>query len=428
MEREKDDSAKINGYDSISGKCRSNPVSLLELNNMISHLVCVPETTSVWVTAEISDFSLRRHAYLELVQKDDFGDTVAKARATIWANTFRTLDLKFRNATGTPIAAGQKVMFLVSATFHPAYGFSLNITDVNPEFTAGDVLLRRRQSIQRLTEEGIIDMNRTLTWSETPMRLAVISSGTAAGYGDFVKQLHCNAAGLRFRTVLFEATVQGAKAPASIINALEQIAADAGSYDGVVLIRGGGAADDLSCFEDYDLAANIAQFPLPVIIGIGHEKDVTLLDYVANMRVKTPTAAAAWLTDRATDALDRLMSLGEAIFRQATDAMAESKMFLSRASLILENNVRRIIDSEKSKLRIAATRLTGSTAAVLAREKSRLDASETLMKMLSPEATLRRGYTMTLLNGRSSFNPDELKPGDTIETIFKDNKSITSKI
>lgn len=422
MEWFKDDFAEMN-----KGSERKT-LTLLQLNEIVSELVSVPETTAVWVTAEISDFSNRRHAYLELVQKDDNANTVAKARATIWANTFYLLDNKFRAATGQHLAAGQKVMFLVSATFHPAYGFSLNITDVNPEFTLGDRLIKRKQAIERLSAEGIINMNRELEWSLTPMRLAVISSESAAGYGDFFEQLHSNSAGLRFETALYPAIVQGSSAAASIIDALEAIAADIDCFDGVVLIRGGGATDDLSCFEDYDLAANIAQFPLPVIIGIGHERDITLLDYVANMRVKTPTAAAAWLVERATDALNRVLDLGDQIRKRVAELMVENRMFLSHAELILKNSSKRIIENEKNRLQLFATKIESAASGILIREKARISADEMLLKALSPEATLMRGYTITLLEGKANFNPVELKPGDRITTLFSGNKKITSEI
>lgn len=425
-------------------------MTLAELNGIVSGLVEVEETSGVWVTAEISDFSVRRHAYLELVQKDEGGNTVAKARATIWAATFHSLDSRFLHATGSHMSAGQKVMFLVSATFHPAYGFALNVTDVNPAFTMGDMLLRRAESIARLEKEGIIDMNRTLCWSGTPMRLAVISSESAAGYGDFMNQLHGNPRGLKFMTTLYPAVMQGTSAPASIIAALDGIAADADRYDGVVIIRGGGASDDLSCFEDYTLAANIAQFPLPVIIGIGHERDVTLLDYVANMRVKTPTAAAAWLIERASCALDALLTLGDAVLRRASEIISLEKARLERSGMLLRKNSDYALRSAKSRLELVCSRAEGlartkvesqkntlehlrrqleslASAALLSARRG-LDSRATLLDAISPEATLRRGYTMTLHDGKAAFDPDSLGPGDTITTIFKNGKSLSTKL
>ena len=434
MERQENDTPEVGGGYAASA------ITLLELNRRVGQLVCVPETTSVWVTGEISDFSNRRHIYMELVQKDGSGETVARARATIWANTFFRLDAKFTAATGSHLASGQKVMFLVSAGFHPVYGFSLNITDVNPEFTLGDMFLRRRQNIERLTREGIIDMNMTLQWSATPMNLAVISSETAAGYGDFCRHLLDNSRRLKFSITLFPALMQGSQAPESIISALEQVAAGADGYDGVVIIRGGGATDDLSCFEDYDLAANIAQFPLPVIIGIGHERDITLLDYVANMRVKTPTAAAAWLIERASAALDRALSLYDSICRRAREIISENNVFLSQAELLLRTNSRRIIDSHKGRIAMLATRLHAAASGRITREESRLgsvvmmlenaartrlerasagiDTFSRVLEAVSPEAVLSRGYTITTFNGRSGFNPSDLKKGDIIQTRF----------
>lgn len=422
------------------GKDVTTPLTLLEMNERVGRLVCTPGTTEIWITAEISDFSHRNHAYLELVQKDDAGTTLAKARATVWANTFYRLDSEFFAKTGSRLAAGQKVMLLVSATLHPAFGYSLNVTGIYPEFTVGDIVLRRKENIKRLTREGIIDMNRTLQWSPAPMRLAVISSESAAGYGDFCRQLHDNAQSLKFTATLFPALMQGNSAAQSIIRALDEIGSVCDSFDGVVIIRGGGAADDLSCFEDYDLAANVAQFPLPVIIGIGHERDITLLDFVANMRVKTPTAAAAWLVARAADALAAVMSLGDAILRRTKEIVAENTVFLSEADLILRNNISRIMETEKSRLRLCASNLRTYSVAETAREKSRLDsasvslrtaaenllskasaridAAENLLKALSPESTLRRGYTITLHNGKACFDPSELKEGEELTTRF----------
>lgn len=249
------------------------------------------------MTAETSDVRRAAHCYLELIQKHPTtGEPVARVRATIWRSAFARIESDFMAATGSRLASGMKVRVLVSVNYHPAYGLSLNITDIDPVYTMGDLVRLRMEILSRLQKEGVLELNRSLDWPDVPLRIAVISAQGAAGYGDFVHQLYTNPRCLRFTTRLFPALMQGREAPASIIAALEDIAAEEENWDGVVIIRGGGATSDLASFENYDLAANIAQFPLPVIIGIGHERDVTVLDYVANMRVKTPTAAAGGLS------------------------------------------------------------------------------------------------------------------------------------
>ena len=292
------------------------PLTLLELNSRISRLLATaPGINNVWIMAETSD--VRRsgpHCYLELIDKDaDTGTPRARARATIWGSVFPRLNDTFAAATGSPITSGIKVMVLASATFHPVYGLSLNITAINPEYTLGDLLRRRREMIARLRAEGILELNRQLAWPAVPSRIAVISAQGAAGYGDFINQLYTNPHRLRFTTRLFPAALQGRDTAPAIIDALTRIAESDEQFDCVVIIRGGGATTDLASFDDYSLAAHIALFPLPVIVGIGHERDITLLDYVANLRVKTPTAAAEWLIARGADALGRLRTLASGI-------------------------------------------------------------------------------------------------------------------
>ena len=265
---------------------QTNSLSLLELTRLVASLVQRPETQNVWVTAELSDVAVRGgHCYMELLQKDERGLQVAKARGVIWASNFPRIDAEFFAATGQRFATGLKVMLHVSASMHPVYGFSLVVTAVNPDYTMGDLMRRRREILERLQREGILELNRQLQWPAVPQRIAVVSAEGAAGYGDFMNQLYHNPSRLRFKTRLYPAVMQGTSAPRSIISALECIAAEADMWDGVVIIRGGGATSDLQAFEDYELAANVAQFPLPIAIGIGHERDITVLDWVANKRL-----------------------------------------------------------------------------------------------------------------------------------------------
>ena len=425
-------------------------LSLRQLNQLVASLVQRPETQNVWVTAELLDVAVRGgHCYMELLEKDERGLQVAKARGMIWASQFPRIDAEFRAATGQNFATGLKVMLRVSATMHPVYGFSLTINAVNPSYTLGDMMQRRREIIERLKKEGIIDMNRQLEWPLVPQRIAVISSASAAGYGDFMNQLYTNPSRLRFVTRLYPAIMQGNNAPRSIIAALEQVAADMDMWDGVVILRGGGATSDLQAFEDYELAANVAQFPLPVAIGIGHERDITVLDWVANKRLKTPTAVAEWLVGTGEEVLGYIQNLGAKILQQATDRVSGSRQQLAQAESLLPISVRGVIDRSRNRLsqyagmlgQVSARRihpgltrlemlrssLATATQAAVQRQRVRLENIAGLVDALSPMATLRRGYTITTINGHAVKSVAELAKGQAITTAFADG-SATSTI
>ncbi len=376
-------------------------IGLLELNNRITAAINAAGLSNTWVVAETSDVRQSNgHCYMELIEKDpNTGSIRARARATIWASQFLKLNAVFRNATGSPITSDIKIMVRASVSYHPVFGLSLNINDINPEFTLGDLLRRRREMIARLKAEGIIDQNRSLSWQEVPQRIAIISAQNAAGYGDFINQLYTNRYCLRFESKLFHAIVQGEHAAESIISALQQIAEE-DCYDCVVLIRGGGATGDLAAFDNYDLAASIAMFPIPVVIGIGHERDVTLLDYVANTRVKTPTAAAELLISFGVEALGRLQ-------RIATDILDRSTACLNSQHRRLEN---------------AMARIPLLTSNIIARQSDRLKSFESLLTALSPEATLRRGFSITRINGNAITSASALSLGDMITTTLSDGQ------
>lgn len=429
----------------------SQSLTLLQLNQRIAALMTVPETQNVWVTAELSDVSVRGgHCYMELLQKHpETGATLAKARGVIWANVYSRLAADFLASTGQRFASGIKVMVRASATMHPVYGMSLVITAVNPEYTMGDLLRRRREILLRLQQEGILEMNRQLEWVDVPLRIAVISAKGAAGYGDFINQLYNNSSRLNFKTSLFEATMQGDRTPSTIIAALNAIAAEIDEWDGVVIIRGGGATSDLVAFEDYELAANIAQFPLPVIVGIGHERDITVLDYVANMRVKTPTAAAEWLINRGDVALEYLRSMGASILQLVSDRIAGSKEQMSYYEALLPSIPISAVERESARLRgdmmtlaqIGARRITPELAridhtvkaiesaaeVVLRRRNDRLDSLMEMLKTLSPEATLRRGYSITRIDGKAVTDAAQIPPGSEMETTLANGKIISVK-
>ena len=283
-------------------------LTLRELNRRIAMLLSVPSTQNVWVTAELSDVRTSGgHCYFELIDKNEVTGAVdSRLKGIIWSSNYVRLSAMFAAETGQRFATGLRVMVRGSVNYHAAYGMSFVVNDVNPSFTMGDVERRRREILLRLEREGILNLNRQIEWPVPALRVAVVSAAGAAGYGDFMKQLYGNASRLKFETRLFPAVLQGERAAASVIDALNAVNADLDNWDCVVIIRGGGATSDLISFDNYELAANVAQFPLPVIVGIGHERDVTVLDYIANMRVKTPTAAAEWLVANAEARLEEL--------------------------------------------------------------------------------------------------------------------------
>ena len=402
-----------------------------------------PGLAGVWVVAETSDVRRSGHCYLELVQKHPVtGDPVARLRGTIWRSALAQIDAKFSGSTGERLGSGMKVMVRVTASYHPAYGLSGNITDIDPSYTLGDLVRRRQEIVARLRAEGIIDLNREAEWPDVPLRVAVISAQGAAGYGDFIHQLYTCPSRLDFRVRLFPALMQGSGAPGSIISALEAIASEEDEWDCVVIIRGGGATSDLAAFENYDLAANIAQFPLPVMIGIGHERDVTVLDYVANMRVKTPTAAAEWLIARGECALGELDRLGHEVLRLASDMLAGSREQLARIAALLPHlpvtalgNARIRVDRlaralgdsasarlrpEYSRLDVLAERVASAPMAAIDRQRGVLERLEGLVKVLSPQATLSRGYSITRVGGHAVTSVRQLSAGTVVETTLAD--------
>ncbi len=409
-----------------------------------------PGLHDVWVTAETSDLRRGVHCYLELIQKHPTtGEPLARMKGTIWRSVLARIDHKFTSATGEKLGSGMKIRVLVSVNHHPAYGLSVNITDIDPTYTLGDLMRLRMEILSRLKQEGILECNRSLPMPELPQRIAVISAEGAAGYGDFLHQLYTNPHHLRFTTRLFPALMQGAKAASGIIAALEDVAAEQDLWDCVVIIRGGGATSDLAAFENYDLAANIALFPLPVIIGIGHERDVTVLDYVANMRVKTPTAAAEWLVGRGEEALATIDELAASIHHSASSLLAahreqlayisatlpyaplnaieSARKRLDRSLLTVSELSRRRLAPEAEKLSLLTERLRLAAASTLERRGSRLNSIKELLDVLSPVATLRRGYSITRVDGHAVTSAAQLHSGSIIETTLADG-TVTSTV
>lgn len=427
-------------------------LTLLDLNKRISSLITVASTQNVWVTAELSDVAVRGgHCYMELLQKDpERGTTLAKARAMIWASLYSRIEGQFYAATGQRFVTGIKVMVQVSATMHPVYGISLVINAVNPEYTMGDLLRRRNEMLERLRQEGILEMNRMLEWKTLPQRIAVVSAPGAAGYGDFINQLVHNQASLKFKVELFPAVMQGDRAPETIIAALDQIATQSDEWDCVVIIRGGGATSDLVAFENYDLAAHVAQFPLPIIVGIGHERDVTILDYVAKKRVKTPTAAAEWLIACGVNALEKLRRIGAEMLQTVADRLAGCKEQLSYFEGLIPSVASATIQRNKAKMQsqllalasVGSRRITpelarlnhvkdvmaSATKMAIERKNTRLNTIAELLDAISPQATLRRGYSITRINGQVVTSVSQIPQGAILETTLADGtiKSTTN--
>lgn len=425
--------------------------SLLQLQELLRDLVAAcPMSQNVWIVAELSDVRQSGgHCYMELVQKDDStGQTLAKARATIWANLWRRLSADFLNATGQPFASGLKVLVRVTAGYHPLYGMNLNITAVNPTFTLGERERKRREILERLKREGIINENRQLEFPHPTQRIAVISSATAAGYGDFINQLFNNPRKLRFSMQLFPAVVQGEQTATSVISQLKAIAAEQENYDCVCIIRGGGAATDLDGFDDYELASNVALFPLPVIVGVGHERDTTVLDYIACQSVKTPTAAAEFLVGMAQQELDNLLEIGGALLQSVTDTISGARQQLAYISgalptaphAAIERAARRLDNLTGALARISSTRLQplqarldriadaikNAAANATRHAATKLQGYEALIDALSPKATLRRGFSVTRINGIAVTSSENIPAGAELHTELADGIIISS--
>ena len=404
--------------------------SLLELNACVRNALQEALPDRYWVRAEISEAKIHAsgHCYLELIEKEDStGRTIAKARATIWASTFRLLQPFFEQSTGQLFTSGIKILVLVTPSFHELYGYNLTIHDIDPSYTLGDATRRRAAILQQLQDEGVADMNKELSWPALPQRFAVISSPSAAGYGDFMNQLQNNPYGYKISTVLFPAVMQGEQTAQSIIDALDRINRHEGVFDGVVIIRGGGATSDLNSFDSYPLAANVAQFPLPIITGIGHERDDTVIDMVANTRVKTPTAAAEWIISRIHEADIYAANLAHTISEEIKNRILREKQTLQRTTSMLPLLIERRILGERHKTQLWSEQVRQALRTRLDTEKTRLDNMAKTVQLLSPQSLLERGYSLTLHRNKVVKSVAQLAPGDVVETLLADGK-LTSRV
>ena len=469
-------------------------LTLSELNALIKDALLDAFPTTVWVVAEISELKDNRsgHCYLELIEKEE-DEIVARSRATIWSYTYRMLKPYFETTTGQTFTQGIKILVQVSVEYHSAFGLSLNIKDIDPVYTVGDLALQRKEIITRLQKEGVFSMNKELQLPLVPQNIAIISSKTAAGYQDFMHQLETNENGFIFYTHLFEAYMQGSEAVSSVVSALERIFEYENFFDAVVIIRGGGATADLSCFDNYDLALNITQFPLPVITGIGHEKDDTIVDMVAHTRLKTPTAVAEFFITGVEQFYERILDLENEIinrihetvefqqeklerFAEVVDSSVssyihdknnqlnrvgnsllqkvnrysfiknmalvnvkhqlqsavsvwkvETKNQIDQKRRVLKRVVGEILLKEKAGLVHLREELVNGIRTRLLKEQERVHLNESVVRLLSTENVLKRGYTLTLKEGKIVKSVRGLALDEELDTRFSDGW-IKSKI
>ena len=420
-----------------------NHLSLYELNSLVRDVISMSLPDSYWVEAELSEAreGYGGHCYMELIEKDEHSNTpIAKAHASCWRNRWMLLKPQFERVTGQRIHAGMKVLLKVHAQFHANYGFSWMVDDIDPTYTMRDRARKRMEIIQTLKEEGVFDLQKELKLPMFCQRIAVISSATAAGYGDFCNQLADNGYGLQFTTALFAATMQGEGVEQSVISALNRINEEWENWDCVVIIRGGGATSDLSGFDTLALAENVANFPLPIITGIGPERDESVLDMISFQRVKTPTAAAAFLVDHLTEVYARIEDAQEAIVNYVKRRLQVERMKFERLSTQIptlfslvkvrqSNRLDQLLNRLKVKaeripadglhrLEMLEARLKEPVARKLERELHRIDMLSQRAIAQDPERLLSRGYSITLKDGKSIKEASQLKAGDEIETRF----------
>ena len=449
-------------------------ISLSELQLLIRDSIYLSLPDFYWVVAEVSEIKQNSsgHCYLELIEKRAAETNIkAKVKAVIWSNKYGLISAFFEDATGATLQAGLKVLLKVQIEYHELYGLSLVITDVDPSFTIGEMAVKRLSIIRRLEEEGVFNMNKELKLPLVPQRIAIISSSNAAGYRDFINHLKNNNHEYSFHTELFESIMQGAQNEQGIINALYSIEQVSEQFDAVVIIRGGGSQADLGWFDNYNIAFHITQFPLPIITGIGHDKDLTVTDLVACRSVKTPTAAADLIIELTAKTENYLLELGDNIKALAMESLEQysdmlelsEKKLMPLANFILSelrNKMQEIrhnfikiigeqthkaeIKSEKLKLKLSSivttniknqyneiltikSLLTSSARKLIQKEEKRVATLTDALKILNPENVIKRGYTITYQDGKIAKSLQNLETGDIIETLFSDGK-IKSKI
>ena len=428
-------------------------LSLFELNSLVREAIEEYVTDEYWVEAELaSAHESGGHCYMELIQKEDGSNTpIARASARCWRSTWALLKPHFERETGQTLRGGLKVLLQVYPQFHENFGFSWIVTDIDPTYTLGDMARRRQEIIRRLKEEGVFDLNKELELPLFAQHIAVISSDSAAGYGDFCKQLSENKQGFKFAVELFSAVMQGEQVEQTVITALNEINERKEDFDCVVIIRGGGSTSDLSGFDTLALAENVANFPLPVITGIGHDRDESVLDMVSHTRVKTPTAAAAFLIEHLQDVYSLIVEAEEDVIRCVTDRLQKERLRIDRLIELLPKQLAAFLTAQHARLGRLIELLPRQTAACLTGQRGNLDLLAATMRSVlerrmlqenhrmellehrvdavNPEKLLQRGYSITRSNGRVVRSPEQLKAGDEIETTMEKGtiKSVVTK-
>ncbi|NDV46538.1 exodeoxyribonuclease VII large subunit [Paludibacter sp. 221] len=406
-----------------------NSLALSELTYRIQEVIGLNFGKPVWIRAEISELRENSgHCYMELVEKSEDSDSVlAKCRATCWASTYRMLKPYFESTTGQALSAGMKVLVAVTVDFHGVYGLNLNVRDIDPVFTVGEMAARRLQILRQLEADGIADMNKQLAIPVPAQRIAIISSPTAAGYDDFQNQLLHNKYGFVFYTKLFPAVMQGEATEASVIGALEQIYAQIDLFDVVVIIRGGGATADLAAFDSYDLALNCTQFPIPVLTGIGHQRDVSILDMVAHTSLKTPTAVAEFLVANLQAAENRMLDVFSDIQYFVRRRLENEHRNMESINFRIKYAIRNNLTQKSFLLQSQKQRLQTSAQLQLMKQRNKIGLLSKNIESHSPAFLLEYGYSITTLNGKRVNSAKQIASGNVIKTYFPDG-DVDSKV
>jgi len=401
-------------------------ITLTELQGLIRDKLYEALPGSFWVVAEIAELKVNNagHCYLELTDTDAPGGRVtARVRATIWAAKYRSLITFFNASTGIPLREGITILFKATVEYHELYGLSLNITDIDPSYTAGDMALRREAIVRKLTADGVMTMNRELPLAPYPRYIAVISSSRAAGYQDFINHLANNPYGYVFKPELFEAAMQGETTERSVIEALDLISGASAEYDATVIIRGGGSTTDLSWFDSYDIAFYITQFPIPVLTGIGHEKDLTVTDMVAWRSFKTPTAVADFIVEQTLESENRIIDMASALYTEAAGMISSVEEQLSSLQNRTAATARLIVGVKGEQLSYHADTLLRIKSNSLRSAKEKIDRMESALRHLDPAGVMQRGFTLTTKDGKILHSIAGLEPGDTIITHFEKGRA-----
>jgi exodeoxyribonuclease VII large subunit len=408
----------------------NDKLSLTELQLVIRDSLYTALPGMYWVTAEISEIreNYSGHCYLELVEKHpDEVNVRAKIKGVIWSNRYRFVKTLFENVTGDSLRAGQKILVKAKVEYHEIYGISLVINDIDPAFTIGEMALRRQQVIRKLEEEGVFTMNKELEMSSVPRKIAVISSKNAAGYTDFITHLSSNKYGYTFYVALFEAAMQGADTEQSVTDAMNRISERIFLFDTVVIIRGGGSQTDLSWFDSYKIAYHVTQFPIPVITGIGHEKDLSVTDLVAWRSEKTPTAVADFIIGSAFSFEENLLGMASEIISHSSEIIKTGIKVMETARLRLIPLARMMITSEKTRLSEMIRVIRSGTRNIIRENETLIVNMSGSVSLLDPQKILQRGYTITSFGGKIIKSVADTKEGEIIETMFSDGV-LTSKI